>query len=240
MSLIIEILLQITWYQVKKYIDDELDKNTILRFSQTLQNYLDVSVGNNTYILTKYDKIQINDRTEIKHPELGGYLLQNWIIICNDKNNNGKVLNFIRSTKTSTGTAESGVGSLPPFSKSSMYIETSSANHGNERIFVSLERTEFLQITNITFIYDRFSILSNESLKSMGRFRIQLLSEDNTWSTQCTLPKTDRYSDSHSKWTLLILNFTLENYDIKFIYDHIDTAHADMCFSNLTITHSVE
>ena len=30
----------------KKYVDDELDKNTIVRFNQTLQNYLKVSVGN--------------------------------------------------------------------------------------------------------------------------------------------------------------------------------------------------
>ena len=32
----------------KNYIDDELDKNTLLRFNQTLQNYLKVSVGNDT------------------------------------------------------------------------------------------------------------------------------------------------------------------------------------------------
>ena len=37
----------------KKYIDDELDKNTVLRFNQTLQNYLRVSVGNDIYNLTK-------------------------------------------------------------------------------------------------------------------------------------------------------------------------------------------
>ena len=36
----------------KKYIDDELDKNTVLRFNQTLQKYLKVSVGNDTYHLT--------------------------------------------------------------------------------------------------------------------------------------------------------------------------------------------
>ena len=30
----------------KKYIDVELDKNTIVRFNQTLENYLKVSVGN--------------------------------------------------------------------------------------------------------------------------------------------------------------------------------------------------
>ena len=40
----------------KKYIDDELDKNTILRFSQTLSNYLKISVGNDIYHLTKYEK----------------------------------------------------------------------------------------------------------------------------------------------------------------------------------------
>ena len=37
----------------KKYIDNELDKNTIVRFNQTLQNYLKVSVGNDTYNLSK-------------------------------------------------------------------------------------------------------------------------------------------------------------------------------------------
>ena len=37
----------------KKYIDNELDKNTNVRFNQTLQNYLKVSVGNDTYNLTK-------------------------------------------------------------------------------------------------------------------------------------------------------------------------------------------
>ena len=61
----------------KKYIDDELDKNTVLRFNQTLENYLKVSVGNHTYNLTKYDRIQINDTRIIKYPNTGGYLLQN-------------------------------------------------------------------------------------------------------------------------------------------------------------------
>ena len=40
----------------KKYNDDELDKNTVLRFNQTLTIYLKVSVGNDTYNLTKYGK----------------------------------------------------------------------------------------------------------------------------------------------------------------------------------------
>ena len=54
----------------------------------------------------------------------------------------------------------------------------------------------------------------------MGRFGIQLLLEDNTW-------------------TLLNLDFAVENYGIKLILDQNDTALSDMSFSNITITHSV-
>ena len=42
----------------------------------------------------------------------------------------------------------------------------------------------------------------------MGRFRIQLLLEDNTWSTRYSIPKNDRYCDLSTKWTKLSLNFT--------------------------------
>ena len=73
----------------------------------------------------------------------------------------------------------------------------------------------------------------------MGRFRIQLLLDDNIWTTQYTIKKNEGYSDNSTEWTLLNLDFTIENYGIKLIYDKIDTAHADMSFSNITITHSV-
>ena len=73
----------------------------------------------------------------------------------------------------------------------------------------------------------------------MGRFRIQLLSEDDTWNTQYTIAKNTQYNTTSTEWTLSNLDFTIENYGIKLIYDQNDTAHADMCFSNITITHSV-
>ena len=101
------------------------------------------------------------------------------------------------------------------------------------------KRIDIIQISNITFYYNRFSILTNDNLKSMGRFRIQLLLEDNTWSTRCNIPKNDRYSDNSTDWTLVNLNFTFKNYGNKLIYDEIATAHADMCISNITITDSV-
>ena len=222
----------------KKYIDDELDKNTVLRFNQTLQNYLKISVGNDTYNLTKYDIIQIIDTTEMRYPNIGSDLLQKWNIKCNNKNNQSTINDFIKATKTNSPTGSSGATFLLPIGNSFMYLETSSNNHGNN-VFVSWERTDIIQINNITFNYNRFSILTNDSKKSMGRFRIQLLLKNNTWSTRYNIPKNDRYSDSSTQWIKLGLNFTEENYGIKLIFDEIDKAHSDMCFSNISITHSI-
>ena len=56
----------------KKHIDYEIDKNTVLKFNQTLEKYLKVTVGKDTYNLTKYDKIQIKDTTVIKYPNTEG------------------------------------------------------------------------------------------------------------------------------------------------------------------------
>ena len=117
-------------------------------------------------------------------------------------------------------------------------METSSNNHGPNIIF-SWERTDIIQITNITFYHNRFSNLTDDNLNNMGLFRIQLLLEDITWSTQNTKPKNAQYSNSESEWTLITLDFTVENYGIKFFLDQIDTAQSDMCFSNITITRSV-
>ena len=73
----------------------------------------------------------------------------------------------------------------------------------------------------------------------MGHFRIQFLLEDNTLSTIYNIPKNDRYSETSTEWNLVSLNFTEGNFVIILIYDEIDSAPPDMCFSNITITHSV-
>ena len=72
----------------------------------------------------------------------------------------------------------------------------------------------------------------------MGRFRIQLLLEDNTWSTRYTITKNDRYSNISTDSNKLSLNLVEEIYGIELIYDQLDTAHADMCFSNIILTQS--
>ena len=163
----------------------------------------------------------------MRYPNIGSDLLQKWIIKCNNKNNQARITDFIKSTETYSPTGYAGATTLPPIGNSFMYIETSSNNHGDD-VFVTWERTDIIQISNITFYYNRFSILIDDSLKSMGRFRIQLLLEDNTWSTRYNITKNDRYSNSSTQWTKLSLNFTEENYGIKLIFDEIDSAHSDV------------
>ena len=119
-----------------------------------------------------------------------------------------------------------------------MYIETSSNNHG-PNVFISWERIDIIQISNITFYHNRFSNLTDDNLKNMGRSRIQLILDDKTWTIQYTIPKNRQCSDNSTDWTLLNLDFTIKIFGVKLILDQIDTAHFDMCFSKITITHSV-
>ena len=59
----------------------------------------------------------------MKAGNTGGYLPPYWKIVCNDKNNNGKIQNFIKSTKSNSPTGDSGATSLPPIGSAFMYIE---------------------------------------------------------------------------------------------------------------------
>ena len=78
------------------------ESSALVRFNQTQQNYLKVSVGNDTYNLTKFNKISITDITEIKFPNSGDALLQKWKIYCSNKNNQSRINDFIKSTKTNS------------------------------------------------------------------------------------------------------------------------------------------
>ena len=60
----------------KKDVGDESNKCTILKFNQTLQNYVKDSVGNTVFNLTKNDRKQIIDTTNNKDSSSRGYLLR--------------------------------------------------------------------------------------------------------------------------------------------------------------------
>ena len=110
----------------------------------------------------------------------------------------------------------------------------------NQLIKLKLVKSHSI-MTDFQFLLmnDIFSIFTHDSIKASGRFRIQLLLGNNTETTGYNNPKNDRYCNSPTQWTKLSLIFTVENYGNKLIYDWIDSAHADMCFSINTITHSV-
>ena len=104
----------------KIYVDDSIEDSIINRFHQALLNFLRVSVGNDTYNLTKCNKIQITDVTEIKARNSGSDLLQEVKIINNNEKNEGKNGKIVKSTKTSSPTGYSGAESLPPIVNSFM------------------------------------------------------------------------------------------------------------------------
>ena len=84
-----------------------------------------------------------------------------------------------------------------------MYTETSSQNPG-DGVFLSFEGTDNIKITNISVYYNRFWIVTDDSLKEMGKFSIQLLSENNTCVTIYTIPRNSQFSSTPTEWSLLI------------------------------------
>ena len=51
--------------------------------------------------------------------------------------------------------------------------------------------------------------------------------------------KNTNYSVTSEEWTLINIVFIEGNNSVRLVLDQTDTAHADMCFSNIMITHSV-
>ena len=51
----------------KIYVDDQLNRNTILRLNQSSQNYLKVTIGNTDFNFTLQNSFQIIDTRIIKY-----------------------------------------------------------------------------------------------------------------------------------------------------------------------------
>ena len=225
----------------KKYLNDVLDTNTLVRLNDDSNDrYLQVHVQNVPYNLQIYNKTQIIDTTKLIYPNSGNDLLQNWKIICNIRHGEGKPDDFIKSTKTKSPTGQSGATSLPSKGNCFMYIETSGSNYGrsSDDVFVSFERTDIVHMSNITFYHNRFST-SIPDKKNMGRIDIQLL-RNGVWKTEFAIEKDTNFSVDESSWTLLNMDIISQpNYVIKIVYSGMNSAHADMDFSDNNITHTI-
>ena len=173
-------------------------------------------------------------------PNTGNDLLQNWKIICISRNNEGKPSDFIKSTKSNSPAVQFGATSLPPIGTCFMYIETSENiyDSSSDDVFVSFERTDIVHISNITFYHNRFSTSILEK-RGMGKLEIHLL-RIGVWQTEFTIEKDKNFSAFSRDWSLLNKNrISQPNYGIKLIFSGINSAPADMCFSDINITHTI-
>ena len=121
-----------------------------------------------------------------------------------------------------------------------MYKETSANNQYTsiDIVLVSFERTDIIHISNITFYYKRLST-SAASKKNMGKMEIHFL-RNGVWQTEYTMDEYTNFSAISTDWSLFNMNIISQpNYGIKLVYSGINSAHADMCFSDINITHSI-
>ena len=96
-----------------------------------------------------------------------GYLLQQGITKGNDKIYAGKVTTFLGATKSTSPIAKSQAKDLPPIGDSFMYIRTSSIKYV-EKDFDSIERTDIIWKSNITFHFSRFSAGKRNQCQDIG------------------------------------------------------------------------
>ena len=160
------------------------------------------------------------------------------------KSNERKPSDFIKSTKTNSPTCPSGATSLSPIGNCFMYKETFGKIYdgSNDDVFVSFERTDIIHISNITFYDNRYSTsipAADIEKRGMGILEIQLL-RNGVRQTEFTIEKDTNFSTLSTDWSLLIMNIISQpNYGIKLVYFAINMAHADMCFSDINITHTL-
>ena len=143
-------------FSTKNFIVEKLDKNTILRFNQTLQNYLKTAIGSTVCNLTRFDKNQLIDTIVIKYPNQGRCLLHQWNVKCNDQIDSGEKTNFTESSKTNTPTRTEGAKNVHPIVSSFVYTEMSGEIF-RSNVYCTFERTGLIQISDISFYYIRYS-----------------------------------------------------------------------------------
>ena len=145
---------------------------SILRYKQTLGNYLKVSFGYDTYNLSKTVKykFQIHQYVSLQIQLDTCYKIQK--IECNDINNSGKTQKFINSTKAVQlviHEQRDGLQSVVVFFCRNV------SNFFADSVLVSFERTYNNQTSTISFYYNRFSA---GDYKTIRRFRIQVIIEN--------------------------------------------------------------
>ena len=189
---------------IKKFIEYELDQKANLRLKQILENFLLVSAGNRGCSLAKCDRQKYREKTILQKGNAGSNHLPLWKIGCNDKNGSGKLQKFFKSSKTLSPTPSSGAIKIPPIG-TVFYVETYQNNSGNESVFVSFEGIDIIQVSTTSFYYNRYSARIGITPPCMGRYCIQHLLSEKTWSRRYKIPKKGQHCKSLTKKFLISL-----------------------------------
>ena len=115
----------------------------------------------------KHSKQQITDITIIKTRNRVDEAPQEWMMKCNDRKGDGRVTTFVQTIKTSSPTNQSRAKTLLLIRTASFYIETSGAHYGHDRVSLSMETTDIIQISDIIFYYSKY-FSPETKLRSMG------------------------------------------------------------------------
>ena len=117
-----------------------------------------------------------------------------------------------------------------------MFVDTDTLGKKYSQIFfLSFERTDNIQIRNMTLHYNG---LSASNRKSMEKFRKQIILLNGQELSNYMNDKNTNYNVISGEWTLKILNFTKTKYGTKVIYDQLDKTLVDPRFSKNMMTHS--
>ena len=131
---------------------------------------------------------EIEIQKKLKQGIQQGYLPSLMKTVCSDKNIAGKTSTFVNATNSNSVTQFSYATEIPLIGDFLIYIEKSANNYVPD-VYSSFERTDIIQTDNFTLSHNSFSAPNN---KSMRRFRIQPLLDNQTWSTRYNIPKKDR------------------------------------------------
>ena len=119
-----------------------MGKITVLKFNQTLEHYIEISVDNDVNNLTEKLKVHFTNTTVFKVPNQRFELQQSWNNRCDDRNNNGKVAILIK-TKISSPTGKLEATLLRP-GLAFWYAESGGADYGDSTVFFSIERKDII------------------------------------------------------------------------------------------------
>ena len=123
--------------------------------------------------------------------------------------------------QTNSCTGKTRATNLPLIEDRFLYIGTSGNIHG-QNVLASSERTVVIQISKFLFYNFRYSNPTC-SLRSMGRFVVQLLLANGQWQLINIIDRNTNYSTTPTELTFLNIDGT------KLVHDELNTTLVYMC-----------